>query len=173
MLLEKLDELIRSIMVEHSKKRFDQLLKEKKLKTKEFEKFPETITLLEEIPQEFDKNYYEQIEPLNGEEQRFIGRLDLDSLPNIKFWIRNRAKKDPFYLQGWQKDKFYPDFVALTHKGNILVFEWKGEHLLDASDIKYKEEVARVWERLGNGKLHFFLASNRKVEEILLAIKEL
>jgi len=33
-------------------------VKEGKIKVKEFEKFPEIITLSEELPQEFNKNYY-------------------------------------------------------------------------------------------------------------------
>src|SRR3990167_4072685 len=70
-LLAKLDEVISSILVDYSKKRFDKLLKEGKIKVKEFEKFPETITLSEEIPQEFNKNYYGKIDKLNKEEQRF------------------------------------------------------------------------------------------------------
>lgn len=172
-LLEKLQETISSILVDYSKKRFDILSKEGKINVKEFEKFPETITLSEEIPQEFNKNYYNKIDKLNKEEQRFIERLDLDTLPNIKFWIRSREKKDPFYLQGWQKNKFYPDFIALTNKGNILALEWKGEHLLDAPDIEYKEKIAKIWEQLGKGKLHFFLVHNGNVEDVLTSVNKL
>lgn len=172
-LLAKLDEVINSILVDYSKKRFDKLLKEEKIKVKEFENFPETITLSEEIPQEFNRNYYNKIDKLNKEEQRFVERLDLDTLPNIQFWIRNREKKDPFYLQGWQKNKFYPDFIALTNIGNILALEWKGEDRVSNEDTKYKEEVAKVWKQIGKGKLHFFLVHNANVEEVLTKIKQL
>ena len=170
-LLAKLDEVINKILVDYSKKNFDKLLKDGKIKVKEFEKFPEIITLSEEIPQEFNKNYYGKIDKLNKEEMNFIGRLDLETLPNIKFWIRSRAKKDPFYLQGWQKNKFYPDFIALTNKGNILALEWKGEDRVSNEDTRYKVEIARVWERLGNGKLHFFLVHTGNIEDTLGKIK--
>lgn len=172
-LLAKLDEVISSILVDYSKKRFDKLLKEGKIKAREFEKFPETITLSEEIPQEFNKNYYGKIDKLNKEEQKFIERLDLDTLPNVKFWIRNREKKDPFYLQGWQKNRFYPDFIALTNKGNVLALEWKGEDRVSNEDTQYKERVAKVWEQVGKGKLHFFLVHNGNVEEVLMKVKNL
>ncbi len=172
-LLSKLDEIINEILVDYAKKKFDKLIKEGKIKVKEFEKFPEVITLSEEMPQEFNKNYYKTIDKLNKEEANFIRRLDLEHLPNIKFWIRNREKKDPFYVQGWRKNKFYPDFIALTNKDNILALEWKGEHLLDAPDIDYKEEVAKIWEQLGKGKLHFFLVHNGNIEEVLIEIKKL
>jgi superfamily II DNA or RNA helicase len=172
-LAEQLSGTINLILVEYSKKRFDKFLKEGQIKVKEFENFPEKITLSEELPQEFNKNYYSKIDKLNKEEERFVGRLDLDSLPNIKFWIRNREKKDPFYLQGWQKNKFYPDFIAVTTKGNILALEWKGEDRVSNEDTKYKEEVAKVWEQLGKEKLHFFLIHIGNIETVLLKIKQL
>jgi len=172
-LLEQLKELINSILVEYTKKRFQSLLKEEKIRLVNSDKFPEAITLSEELPQDFKRNYYYKIDKLNKEEQRFIERLDLDALPNIKFWIRNREKKDPFYLLGWQKNKFFPDFIAVTNKGNILALEWKGEHLMSGDETKYKEEIAKIWKQLGKGKLHFFLIHNGNVEEVLTAIKRL
>jgi len=172
-LLSQLDEKINNILVSYAKKRFDELLSKGKLGVRKFESFSKIITLSKEMPQEFNKNYYPKIDELNKEEKNFIERLDLETLPNIKFWIRNRAKSDPFYLQGWQRDKFYPDFVALTNKENILVLEWKGEHLLSNEDTKYKEEIAKTWEKLGNGKLHFFLVHDKNIEEVLLKIKTL
>jgi superfamily II DNA or RNA helicase len=173
-LLEKLDEVINSILVDYSKKRFVKLLKEGRIKVKEFENYPEIITLASDSTQEFNKNYYSKIDKLNKEEETFVGRLDLDTLPNIKFWIRNTEKKDRFfYLQGWRRNKFYPDFIALTSKGNILALEWKGEDRVSNEDTRYKEEIARVWEQMGKDKLHFFLVHNKNVEEVLTKIKQL
>ena len=172
-LLEKLDELINIILVSHTKSEFDRLLKAGELKVKEFDKFPETITLSEELPQEFNKSYYEKVDKLNKEENTFVSRLDLDSLPNIKFWIRNREKKDPFYLQGWKRNKFYPDFIAVTNKGAVLALEWKGEDRVGNEDTEYKESVAKVWEKLGKGNLHFFLVYLKNVDVILNEIEEL
>ena len=173
LLLQKLNNTITEILIQHAKKSFDKAVKDGKIKIKSFEDLPKTITLSEEIPKEFNKNYYQKIDKLNKEEKRFIERLDLDTLPNIKFWVRNRERKDPFYLQGWQPDKFYPDFIAVTDKDNVLAIEWKGEHLISNEDTTYKVELAKEWERLGNGKLHFFLASNDNVDEVLNKIKVL
>ncbi len=172
-LLDKFSEVINDILAGRSKERFDVALKENKIKVKEFEKFPNKITLSEELPQEFNKSYYVKIDKLNKEETKFVERLDLEHLPNIKFWIRNREKKDPFYLQAWQRNKFYPDFIALTSKGNILALEWKGEDRISNDDTAYKIEVAKVWEKLGKGKLHFFLVHNGNIEEVLQNVKEL
>jgi superfamily II DNA or RNA helicase len=173
LLLEKLDNAINKILVDHAKTNFDKYVKEGKIKTKPFEKFPDKIMLEEESPQEFNKNYYKKIDKLNKEEKRFVERLDLDTLPNIKFWIRNREKKDPFYLQGWKPDKFYPDFLAFTDKNNTIALEWKGEHLISNEDTKYKTDLAKEWEKLGNGKLHFFLVSNDNIDDVLSKVKTL
>ncbi|OIO20598.1 hypothetical protein AUJ17_04510 [Candidatus Micrarchaeota archaeon CG1_02_47_40] len=171
-LRDQLEGRINSVLVEHTKKRFDALLKEGNIKLVNSEKYPEIITLSEGLSQEFNKNYYAKIDKLNKEEQRFIERLDLDTLPNIKFWIRNRERKDPFYLQGWQRNKFYPDFIALTNKGNLLALEWKGEDRISNEDTKYKQDLARVWEKVGKNN-HFFLVHNGNIEEVLTQIKQL
>lgn len=171
-LLTQLDNLINSVLKEYAKQKFDKLLKGDKIKVKKFEKFPETITLSEELPEQFNKSYYSKVDKLNKEELSFLERLDLDTLPNVDFWVRNREKKD-FYLQGWQRNKFYPDFIALTKKGNILLLEWKGEDRISNEDTEYKIELGGMWEKLGNKKLYFFLVHNGNIEEVLNKIKEL
>ena len=173
LLLERLNQAISEVLEAYAKKQFDALAKKKKISTKVFEKFPETITLKQEIPQEFNKNYYEKIDKLNKEELSFVERLDLDTLPNVEFWVRNREKQDPFYIQGWKKNKFYPDFVALTKKENIVALEWKGEDRVSNEDTEYKVEIAEEWTSLGKGKLHFFLVHNGNVEEVLTELKTL
>jgi len=173
LLLSKCDEVINGILKDHAKKRFDQHLKAKKIDVKTFECFPETIIIGQEIPQEFNKNYYEKIDKLNKEELSFVQRLDLDGLPNIQYWLRNREKKDPFYIQGWQKNKFYPDFIAVTKKGNIVVLEWKGEDRVSNEDTEYKVEIGEMWAKLGKGKLHFYLVHNKNIEDMLNELKTL
>lgn len=160
------------MLEDYAKKRFDKFLKDKKIIVKELEKFPKKITLSQEIPQEFNKNYYSKIDKLNKEELRFIERLDLETLPNIKFWVRSREKKDPFFIQGWKKNKFYPDFIVVTKKNNIVTLEWKGGDRVSNEDTQYKEEIGKIWESM-NKNLHFFLVHNGNVEEVLTKLKEL
>jgi type III restriction enzyme len=171
-LVTKLSEVINQILEDYAKKRFDKFLKEKKIVVKELEKFPEKITLSQEIHQEFNKNYYLKIDKLNKEELRFVERLDLETLPNIKYWVRSREKKDPFFIQGWKKNKFYPDFIAVTKKNNIVALEWKGEDRVSNEDTQYKEEIGKIWESM-NKNLYFFLVHNGNVEEVLTKLKEL
>ena len=50
-LLIQLDDLINSVLKDYAKQKFDKLLKDGKIKVKKFEKFPEMITLSEELPE--------------------------------------------------------------------------------------------------------------------------
>ena len=172
-LADRMGEFINGVLEKYAKEKFDALLQKKKISTKPFEAFPNTISLKQAVPQEFNRNYYEKIDKLNGEELSFVQRLDLDTLPNIKYWVRSREKVDPFYIQGWKRGKFYPDFIAVTKKGQIIALEWKGADRISNEDTAYKMEIGEIWSKLGGGKLHFFLVHTGNVEEVLRQIKEL
>jgi len=162
-----LERVIENILVDHAKKQFDVLAKNGKITLKVFEKFPTTITLRGKIGEKFKKNYYEELDKVNSEELQFLQHLDSENLPNIKFWVRNREKKDPFYIQGWKRNRFYPDFVAVTKKGNVVALEWKGADRVSTEDTQYKVEIAKEWEKLGKDKVHFSLAHNKNKQEVL------
>ncbi len=172
-LINKLNEEIKKILEDYAKKRFDYFINKGIITVKPFERFPGSITISTGIPQKFNRNYYEKVDKLNKEELRLIERLDIDSLPNVRFWVRNREKRDPFYIQGWRKNKFFPDFVVATERGNILALEWKGEDRISNEDTDYKTCIGKIWAKLGREKLHFFLVHNKNVEEVLCNLKEL
>jgi len=170
-LLDRLNAAINDILEAYAKNNFDQFLTKGEISTGAYDAFPETITVSEQVPQEFNKNYYKKVDKLNKEELAFVERLDLDGLPNIEFWVRNREKVDPFYIQGWKRNKFYPDFIAVTKKGAVIALEWKGEDRVSNEDTEYKDAIARIWEKLGVGKFHFFLVHNGNIEEVLNKLK--
>ena len=172
-LAEQLQVHIHNLLENYAKEKFESLLKKKKLVVKTFDAFSSSITLKQAVPQEFNKNYYKKIDKLNGEELNFVNRLDLDTLPNIKYWVRNREKMDPFYIQGWKKGRFYPDFIAVTKKGTMVALEWKGGDRVSNEDTQYKVEIGETWEKLGANKLCFFLVHTGNVEEVLKTLKEL
>ena len=68
---------------------------------------------------------------------RFIGRLTdtiwyLDGDKAFHWWHRIAVHQD-WHLQGWQRDRIYPDFLACLHdrgdgKVRFTVLETKGEH---------------------------------------------
>ena len=60
------------------------------------------------------------------------------------------AKQD-YHLQGWQKRKIYPDFLAFVSHDNkikkLSALETKGDHLTGSDDTKYKEKLFEVLEK--------------------------
>lgn len=170
---DRLGVVITDILETYAKKVFANLLSKKKLVVAPFDSYPATISLKSPALHVFNKNLYERVDVVNGEESGFMKRVDLGALDNVEFWVRNREKVDPFYIQGWRKGKFYPDFVVATKKGNIVALEWKGEDRISNEDTAYKVEIAKGWEKLGKGKLHFFLVHNGNVDEVLSKVKVL
>ncbi len=173
LLADRLGIVILEILENHTKSTFTRLIAKKKIILSPSDSYPATIALKSPVPQIFNKNLYERIDSINGEERGFVQRIDLGILENVDYWVRNREKVDPFYIQGWKKGKFYPDFVAVTKKGNVVALEWKGEDRISNEDTSYKVGIAKEWEKLGNGKLHFFLVHNGNTEEVLAKLKSL
>lgn len=171
LLADRLSVVIGEVLEKHTKKVFADLISKKKISVGLFEEYPSTIALKSPVPKVFNKNLYERIDSINGEERVFVERIDLGALDNIEFWVRNREKVDPFFIQGWKKGKFYPDFVAVTSKGTIVALEWKGEDRISNEDTAYKVEIATEWEKLGKGKQRFFLVHNGNSEEVLTELK--
>jgi type III restriction enzyme len=78
----------------------------------------------------------------------------LDSLPQVKFWIRNVARDPQSFWLPTASDKFYPDFVAQLNDGRFFVVEYKGALLAGAGvdDTNEKRAIGRLWESRSGGK---------------------
>jgi type III restriction enzyme len=76
----------------------------------------------------------------------------LDSLTEVKHWIRNVPKHaNAFYLPR-ASGYHYPDFVAELKDGRILVVEYKGQR--GKSDPREVEalNIGKKWEAVSRGK---------------------
>lgn len=83
----------------------------------------------------------------------------LDTMDEVRFWIRNvEGKKTSFWLQ-LPHQKFYPDFVAMLTDGRILVVEYKGGHLYDGEGDKRR--IGAVWSDASDGKCLFCMPTQR------------
>lgn len=118
----------------------------------------------------FQKHLFEKAGYLNGEETELAFRLD--SLENILWWFRSREKQD-FYLQGWQPNRFYPDFIVKTKTGKYIVIEYKGEDRLSNEDSQYKDKLGKLWEKLNNNGDKFYMASKANSDEIIKAVSNI
>ena len=82
----------------------------------------------------------------------------LDEQEQLLWWYRNRVRKD-FHIQGWQRNKIYPDFIAAKkirgkkdEYDKVYVLETKGVHLKANEDTKYKQNVFALCNELGAKK---------------------
>ncbi|MFA7352843.1 MAG: hypothetical protein WCZ22_05105, partial [Dehalococcoidales bacterium] len=73
----------------------------------------------------------------------------------LLWWYRNISRHD-YFIQGWRKNKIYPDFIFTDKSENdgndydtIYVVETKGEQLAGNLDTKYKESVFNYCNQLG------------------------
>jgi type III restriction enzyme len=96
-------------------------------------------------------NYYlfddVEISAMNSLEKK-VGEL-LDKQDKILWWFRNKVSNDWYSIQGWQKNKIRPDFVAAKKNDSgklelVYVLESKGQQLLGNDDSNYKKAVMEV-----------------------------
>ena len=86
----------------------------------------------------------------NNLEKDFV--IHLDQKKAIQWWHRVAAKQG-YFLQGWRRERVYPDFVACVqhHKNGpqrIHVLETKGLQLRGNPDTEYKQELLKLWKPL-------------------------
>jgi type III restriction enzyme len=73
----------------------------------------------------------------------------LDGNASLHWWHRNVARSH-FSVQGWRRDKIYPDFIFALQHGKakehtrLLVLEMKGEHLSGNAKTEYVKKVLSV-----------------------------
>ncbi|MCE0732460.1 DEAD/DEAH box helicase family protein [Halomonas sp. G15] len=91
----------------------------------------------------------------NGEE--FQCAQAIDSLPGLKYWIRNVARHPNSFWFPTATGKFYPDFVAQLEDGRLLVVEYKGAHIADGPDTAEKRTIGQLWEEKSNNKGLFII----------------
>ena len=92
----------------------------------------------------------------DGEELRCAQVID--SLPGVKFWVRNVARHRASFWLPTASGKFYPDFVAMLEDGRLVVVEYKGSHIAEGSDTAEKRTIGELWERKSGGTCLFLLA---------------
>ena len=92
----------------------------------------------------------------DGEEVRCAQALD--SLPGVKYWVRNVARHPDSFWLPTATDKFYPDFVAMLNDGRLLVVEYKGAHIAEGADTVEKRTIGELWQQKSNGKGLFIVA---------------
>ena len=95
-------------------------------------------------------NLFEQVfeAEFNNLETDFA--LYLDKQSAIRWWHRIAAKQG-YFLQGWRRDRVYPDFIACVQRSQtgpqrLCIFETKGQYLEGNSDTTYKQNLIKTLE---------------------------
>ncbi len=168
---ESIERKIDGIVDKLTAEKFGELVK-KQLLTSSGERlvFGDSISLLNVSPDNFGKHLYEKAAKMNQEELDLAGKLD--TLENVYWWFRN-PEMSGFYIQGWKKQKFYPDFIVKTKNGNYIVLEYKGEHLVGSEDSDYKEAVGKEWKKLSEKGYFFRWAEKNNVENLISEISRM
>jgi superfamily II DNA or RNA helicase len=118
----------------------------------------------------FRKSVFAYAGKLNTEELEFATKLD--GLGNVRCWFRN-PDRGGFFLQGYWRAKFNPDFVAFTESGKIAVLEYKGEDRVTNEDSRYKERLGTDWTALEPEHRYFKMVTRSDMQDTLEEIEEL
>lgn len=108
----------------------------------------------------FKKHFLEVVPEIDGGDggEEFQCAMALESLPEVKHWLRNIAKHPASFrlplAQGWT----YPDFIAELNDGRFLVVEYKGAHLLNDTETREKRLIGELWEKHMMGKGLYIMA---------------
>ena len=82
---------------------------------------------------------------LNKLEKNFALYLEQS---NAIYWWHRIAAKQEYSLQGWRRNRVYPDFVACKKDdGKLLILETKGTHLQGNADTNYKKNLLETLEK--------------------------
>ena len=124
---------------------------------------------------QFKKHFFGSVGELENKGEEFECAKALDTLPSVKYWIRNLSTRPQtsFWLPT-STDRFYPDFVAMLQDGRIFVVEYKGADRMDTGDTREKTNIGELWATKSQGKGLFLMAQmrdlqGRDVREQLLA----
>lgn len=114
---------------------------------------PESDTMnVNTVPHTYKYYLYDDVElsSMNSLEKS-VGDV-LDRQEKILWWFRNKVSKGWYAIQGWQKYKIHPDFIAAKKKEDgslelVYVLESKGEMLLGNDDTTYKDKVMQTMNK--------------------------
>ncbi|PID35475.1 MAG: hypothetical protein CR993_09850 [Rhodobacterales bacterium] len=116
---------------------------------------------------------------LNGDERDVAVYLDADDA--LVWWHRNVAKSQ-YGLQGWKRNRIFPDFIFAATKDDgkrrMTVLETKGDQL-DNADTAYKRDLLSVlsesfvWDQTRpSGELELVTDTGETVECTLILMSE-
>jgi len=106
---------------------------------------------------EIQKSLFDYVPEEDMNELEKSVAIYLDGQEKLLWWYRNMSRQD-YHIQGWKRNKIYPDFIAADvmesskdEYQTVYVLETKGIHLKN-EDTKYKQDVFALCKELGARK---------------------
>jgi type III restriction enzyme len=111
------------------------------------------------------RNHYYAI-PADMNDEEAACAAVIDSLPEVKYWVRNLVRDGYSFWLPTSTDKFYPDFVALLKDGRCLVVEYKAAKDWSNDDSKEKRTIGELWAERSKGRCLFIMPKGKDFESI-------
>jgi len=113
----------------------------------------------------FQKHFFSIIEDLKAQGEEYECAKAIDSLPQVKYWIRNLVRRDSasFWLP-LAHARFYPDFVCELNDGRMLIVEYKGDAYASNDDSAEKRAVGNLWAKSSKARYLFIMAVEQDAE---------
>jgi type III restriction enzyme len=115
---------------------------------------------------QFRKHYYATLGDLRYKRadghmaEEFNCAMQLDSLEEVEFWVRNLVHPTAFWLP-LMRGRTYPDFVAKLKDGRLFVIEYKGGDRVTNENSKAKKQIGELWEQRSNGRALYLMATSK------------
>ena len=114
----------------------------------------------------FRKHYFKQIGDLKPQGEEFECAQFIDSLPEVRYWVRNPVKTDQAFSLQTSTDRFYPDFVCQLVDGSYLVVEYKNVTDWSNDENKEKRDLGELWAARSDGTCLFIMPRGKDFEAI-------
>lgn len=154
----KVEEKVKNLLAKHQSNVFNLWLEQGKIVCQPNYRLPSVIS-----PVSFTTTYphslYSGEEDMNDYERKVV--WELASMPNIKWWHRNISRLG-FKING--SIHAYPDMIAMTTSGKILMIETKGDHL-DNEESKIKAKLGSQWDNLAGSQYRYFMVFQSKAPD--------
>ena len=153
--LAKIKKKIDSLADAHRAQIFDLWVEQGKISCEPTYSLKQTISPLR-VTTTLPKTLYTAEEEMNGLEYDVAWALA--NLSNIRWWHRNISRTG-FNINGYVNA--YPDIIAITESGKILMIEPKGDHL--ANDESFQKAInGDIWQRMAGFNYRYYMLFKRK-----------
>jgi type III restriction enzyme len=146
---------IQSLLTTHTLSLFDLWMEQGRVCCLPQYKFPETISPVT-VSKTLPKSLYEAEEAMNPYEFEVVWAMT--SLDNIVWWHRNLSRTG-FCING--PVHAYPDIIARTESGKILLVETKGDHL-DNAESENKARIGARWANEAGRNYRYFMVFDKR-----------